>query len=142
MDGDVEWIRSFSMLTRRPCRPTIRRLEYFVAWTGGERVGCSAVERVADGGYLYGLTVHPDYRRGGIGSALTRVRVERIGLWNGRFAVALAMFWNLRFFRGLGFEHVSKASLPEAVTRLPDFRNPELRRSTAVLQRLNRDRRV
>ncbi len=107
-----------------------------MAQAGEERVGCAAVERVSEGGYLYGLAVHPDHRRNGIGSALTQVRVERVEAWNGKFAVALAMFWNLGFFRSLGFTHVPKASLPAAVTHLPDFRDPKLRRSAAVLKLL------
>lgn len=135
-DSDVEWIRSFNILTRRPDRQLILWREYFVAWIGEERVGCAAVERLAEGGYLYGLSVQPNYRRSGIGSALTRARVEHVRAWNGKFAVALAMFWNLRFFRGLGFDNVPKASLPEAVTQLPDFRNSALRRSAAVLKLL------
>jgi N-acetylglutamate synthase-like GNAT family acetyltransferase len=132
--NDLEWIRSFGLLTRRPARQTIRWQEYFVAQAGQERVGCAAVERVGGGGYLYGLAVHLDHRRSGIGSALTQVRVERVRAWNGKFAAALAMFWNLRFFRSLGFTNVPKASLPAAVTNLPDFRNPKLRRSVAVLK--------
>src|SRR3954468_3701092 len=82
---DMEWIRSFGILTRRPARQTIRWCEYFVAQIGKERVGCSAVERVTAGGYFYGLSVHPDYRRSGIGSALTEVRVERVRAWDGGF---------------------------------------------------------
>lgn len=134
--SDEEWIRNFGTLTRRPARQTIRWCECFVAQVGRERVGCSAVERVAEGGYLYGLSVHPNYRRSGIGLALTQVRVERVQAWNGRFAAALVMFWNLRFFYSLGFKNVPKASLPEALTQLPDFRRPDLRRSTAVLRLL------
>ena len=133
-ERDAEWIRIFGMLTRRPVRQTIRWTEYCVAWVGGERVGCAAIERITKGGYLFGLTVDPNYRRSGIGSALTNARLEQVRTWNGE--LALAMFWNLRFFRGLGFENVPKANLPEAVTQLPDFGDPKLRRSTAVLKLL------
>lgn len=137
--SDIAWIRSFVVLTRRPARATIHCCEYFVAQRAQERVGCAAVERLAEGGYLYGLAVHANHRRCGIGSALTRARVDRVRAWNGKFAVALAMFWNLRFFRALGFNNVSKALLPTAVTRLDDFRSPRLRHSAAVLKLLNPD---
>lgn len=84
---------------------------------------------------MYGLTVLPQFRRQGIGSLLTEARVQRIRRAGGGLAVAMAMFWNARFFRSQGFETMPRAHLPEPFLLLEDFQSKTLRRS-AVFARV------
>jgi N-acetylglutamate synthase-like GNAT family acetyltransferase len=84
------------------------------------------------GGYLYGLAVQRDSQRHGVGSALSRARLDCIQEQNQPMAVLLAMFWNVAFFHKLGFRGVRREHLPPAVRRLADFRNPLYRRSAVL----------
>jgi N-acetylglutamate synthase-like GNAT family acetyltransferase len=90
------------------------------------------VRPIAIGGYLYGLAVHRDYQHQGIGSKLTKARLDGILKRQGRAAVVLAMFWNVRFFKRFGFRTVPRIDLPSSIRQLADFRNPTYRRSAAL----------
>jgi len=85
-------------------------------------------------GYLYGLAVQKSFHRKGAGRALTEARVDRVRDFGGSQAIALAMFWNISFFRKLGFDTVPRDSLSLAMRDLSDFRDARYRRS-AVLRR-------
>lgn len=130
--SDVADIRDLYHRTGRPRRPTVRFTEYVVAFEGRQLVGCAAVRPVGNGGYLYGLCVHTDWRRRGIGSALTHARLDRVAINGCGPAVALAMFWNLRFFRSLGFTLVRRDRLPSIWRKVSDLRNPTYRRSAVM----------
>lgn len=130
-------MRDLYRRTGRPARRTLRVAEYLVAIQRGNVVGCAGVRSVKDAGYLYGLVVHPDWRRRGIGSNLTRARLDRLRRGRSNTAVVLAMFWNVRFFRRLGFELVRRESLPLALQRIADLRNPVYRRSAVLWHHLD-----
>jgi N-acetylglutamate synthase-like GNAT family acetyltransferase len=128
-------IRRIHSDLHRPKRP-VRVAEYLVA-TDSERVlGCAAVRMFPGGGYLYGLAVERKSQRSGIGSALTGARVDLIRAKGQSIAVVLAMFWNVKFFRNLGFIGVRRNELPSAVKRLSDFRNPAYKHSAVLWQKL------
>jgi N-acetylglutamate synthase-like GNAT family acetyltransferase len=130
--SDVREIRSLYRLTGRPRRALVRSAEYFVSVEDGRLVGCAAVRSVGDDGYLYGLAVDPAYRRRGIGSALTVARLRRVSTSGGTTAVVLAMFWNVRFFKRLGFTLLRRDCLLRDFRRLADLRNPLYRRSAVL----------
>jgi N-acetylglutamate synthase-like GNAT family acetyltransferase len=136
--SDVPWIRELYRSTGRPRRGVVRCAEYFVAIEDRRLVGCAAVRAVADGGYLYGLAVHSDYRRRRIGSALTVARLRRVRRGGGKLAIVLAMFWNVRFFKRLGFKLVRRDLLPRTYRRVADLRNPLYRRSAVLSHDLRR----
>jgi N-acetylglutamate synthase-like GNAT family acetyltransferase len=92
----------------------------------------------AEGGYLYGLAVRHDSQHSGIGTALTLARIHRVRQRGGNLAVLMAMFWNVGFFRKLGFETVSRGELAPAIRRLADFQNPRYKRSAVLSARVDR----
>lgn len=130
--SDVPEIRELYSASGRPSRPVLRVTEYYVAVIGTRIAGCAAVRRVQYGGYLYGLAVHPDFRRRGIGSALTRLRLRKLRQEGGAGAIVLAMFWNVRFFRRLGFKLIKRESLPWPWRRIADLRSPIYRHSAVL----------
>lgn len=119
----------------RPKRP-VRVAEYLVATDSQRVLGCAAVRMFQGGGYLYGLAVERNSQKSGIGSALTHARVDLIGARGQSIAIVLAMFWNVKFFRNLGFLGVRRNELPPAVRRLSDFRNPAYKHSAVLWQKL------
>jgi N-acetylglutamate synthase-like GNAT family acetyltransferase len=138
--SDVPGIRDLYRSTGRPRRAVVRSAEYFVAFEDQRLVGCAAVRPVGDGGYLYGLAVHSDYRRRRIGSALTVARLRRVRQRGGKVAIVLAMFWNVRFFKRLGFELIRRDGLPRIYRRITDLRDPLYRRSAVLSHGLKRRR--
>lgn len=130
--SDAPEIRELYRLTGRPRRGAVRCAEYFVSVEDRRVVGCAAVRAIGDGGYLYGLAVHPDYRRKRIGSALTLARLRRVRHDGGTVAIVLVMFWNVRFFKRLGFKLVPRDLLPHTFRRVADLRNPVYRRSAVL----------
>jgi len=135
--SDGRWIVDLHRAMSRPLREGMDCSEYWLALSDERRVGCAGVSLLPDGGYLYGLSVLKSYRSQGIGAALTEARVERVRAHGGSFAFALAMFWNVRFFRRLGFDTFPRKDLPETVLRLSDLSNPLYRRSAVLLKRLD-----
>ena len=126
-------IRRIHHALKRPKRP-LRTSEYLVAADANGVIGCAAVRMFRGGGYLYGLAVRRQSQHVGVGSALTCARIEWIRQRHQPFAVVLAMFWNVGFFRKLGFVSIRRDRLPSCVRRLADFRNPRYKHS-AVLWR-------
>jgi N-acetylglutamate synthase-like GNAT family acetyltransferase len=133
VESDWSEIQTLYVVSGRPPRAPASLAEYLIASTPDRLLGCAGVRSLGESGYLYGLAVHPGFRRRGIGSALTVARVERLRSCDARLAIALAMFWNVRFFRNLGFQVARRADLPEVVLRLPDFQDATYRRSAVVI---------
>lgn len=129
--SDVAGIQALYRSLGRPPRDSISLSEMLVAIDADALVGCAGVTLFAGGGYLYGLAVAKSQQRKGIGSALTAARLERVRK-NGHLAVVMAMFWNVRFFKRLGFNVVKKSSLPPACGCLTDFNRAVYRRSTVL----------
>ena len=122
---------------RRPPRSALDLAEYLIGTAlDGKIIGCAGVHHFDEGSYLFGLAVDRPHQRQGLGSALTLARLDRARHAGSRFAVVLAMFWNVRFFRHLGFRSIGRADLPSSVSRLDDFQNPTYRRSSVLIQEL------
>ena len=131
--------RSISSLYARMHRPSRRKLdltEYFVAVADKKVIGCIGIHDFGEGSYLFGLTVHPTHQRNGIGSALIHTCLNRARKRRSKFAVALVMFWNLRFLRRFGFRLISRKELPKSVFALHDFNNSTYRYSCVMAKRL------
>jgi N-acetylglutamate synthase-like GNAT family acetyltransferase len=139
---DLREIQAIYIALRRPQRPKVRLEDYFVALQGGSLVGCAAVQLVAMDsgleGYLYGLAVRREFQRQGIGAALTEARIERVQASHGTRVTALAMFWNVAFFKRLGFETVKRHDLLPAILELSDFVDVRYRRSAVVVRSVAR----
>jgi N-acetylglutamate synthase-like GNAT family acetyltransferase len=131
-DADLASIEQLYRSVGRPARSTVSVGDYFVATHGPVVVGCAAVTQVGPWGYLYGLAVDRAYRRMGIGSRLTVARIRSIRERGGLAAIVMAMFWNVRFFRRLGFRLTRRNDLPQAVLEMSDFQNPVYRRSAVL----------
>ena len=133
--GDIQSIYS---ALGRPARLGIECAEYFIARSDSLTVGCAGVHvlktAIGDVGYLFGLGVLKKFQRNGIGRALTEARLTRVTECGGVDAVALAMFWNVAFFRHLGFETIPRNELREEFGSLSDFCDPKYKRS-AVMHR-------
>jgi N-acetylglutamate synthase-like GNAT family acetyltransferase len=133
-EQDAELIRSIHLELKRPSRDHYLANAYLVAWLKGEAIGCAATSVFADGGYFYGLAVRRAWQRQGIGGQLMEARIGALRALRAEYAVALAMFWNSRFFRSYGFEPVKREKLPASALHHPDLRNPALRRSAVMLR--------
>jgi len=134
--SDREQILNLYACTGRPLRAHLDLSEYFVALVEGRVVGCAGIHRFDSGGYFFGLTVDRAYRRRGIGAALTRTAIDGVHSSGAAFVIALAMFWNVRFFQKLGFHLAPRHDLPKAVQELADFQDPTYRRSAVLFQDL------
>jgi N-acetylglutamate synthase-like GNAT family acetyltransferase len=137
-ERDVELIRSIHVELNRPLRDAYWASEYLIAWLDGLAVGCAATTVYAEGGYFYGLAVRRGWRRQGIGGQLMEARIGALRALGAEYAVALAMFWNSRFFRSHGFEPVKREVLPTSAMHHLDLVNPAYRRSAVMLRRLRR----
>lgn len=105
---DQEFINGFQERLNRPSRSDSVPSEYFVAVSGDQIVGCAAVRKRRNIGYLYGLAVDKGWRRQGIGHALTHARLEWLRAQGAECAFVMAMFWNVRFFQKHSFSLVSR----------------------------------
>lgn len=101
---DKEPLQELQRRLNRPSRSDSVITEYFVAVSGQALVGCAAVRKQGEIGYLYGLVVDKSWRRRGIGHSLTQARLDWLVKQDVALAFVMAMFWNVRFFRKHGFE--------------------------------------
>ncbi len=139
-ESDIAAIQRIYASLRRPPRPLLDVAEFLVARDDERVVGCAGVHAVDPGGpevtakegYLYGLAVQREFQRKGVGRALTEARVERVRTFGGERAVALAMFWNAKFFRSLGFDTTPRKSLSRTLLALPDFTDSVYRHSAVM----------
>jgi N-acetylglutamate synthase-like GNAT family acetyltransferase len=120
-DGDAPAILALHKVLNRPPRVDSRTSEYFVAWTEGKVIGCAAVRKNGDVGYLYGLAVDKSWRRRGVGHALTQQRLDWLRNEAANSAYVLAMFWNVRFFRKHGFQLADRSLRCELAHLHGDF---------------------
>jgi len=127
----VPAIRRIYQSLNRPNR-AIHVSEYLVAENRSGVVGCAAVRPFSGGGYLYGLAVERSCQRLGVGSRLTAARIERVRDSGDDLAIVMAMFWNVGFFRRLGFSSIRRDDVPPAAKRLSDFRNPVYKHSAIL----------
>jgi len=129
---DFAMISKLNLLTKRPQRTDLQLHEYLVAEINSELVGCAALRCRRDSGYLYGLTVHPDWRRQGIGHSLTDRRLEAIRAQGLHHAVVFAMFWNVKFFKRHGFVLTNRSRASELRWLHKDFEDAWCRRSALL----------
>ena len=136
IEQDSDTIHEIQRELRRPSRAECMAREYLIAWRGGVAVGCAATALHAEGGYFYGLAVRREWQRKGLGSQLMEARLDALRALQADYAVALAMFWNSRFFRRHGFAPVKRNLLPASALHQPDLTNPAYARSAAMLRSL------
>lgn len=134
---DCELIQTIQRELRRPSRESYHAGEYLIAWVAGIAVGCAATAVHEKSGYFYGLAVRRAWQRQGIGGQLMAARLDALRRGRADHAVALAMFWNSRFFRKHGFAPAKRSELPRSAAHHSDLTNPAYRRSAVVLQYLN-----
>ena len=138
--ADIADVQRLYLELRRPLRRQLEMEEYLVARVEGRLIGCAAVHLITSAkrceGYLYGLGVHKEFQRRGIGRALTEARVDLVCSFGGSQAAALAMFWNVEFFRRLGFVTVPRDSLSPEMRKLSDFCDNRYRRSAVMLKKV------
>jgi len=130
---DISSICAIHRDLKRPLRSAYPASEYLLAREDGEVVGCAGISICKNGAYFYGLAVKREWHRRGVGSQLMKARIELAKAAQVEVAVALAMFWNSRFFRKHGFFPVKRALLPAAAHFHPDLADPAYRRSAAML---------
>jgi len=129
---DWDQISELNVITKRPRRADSLPQEYFVAETSSGIVGCAALRCRRNAGYLYGLTVHPRWRRLGIGHSLTAQRLETIQAARLTAAYVFAMFWNVRFFKSHGFSLIKRAFGSQLRWLHEDFEEEWCRRSALL----------
>ena len=83
----------------RPLRSDSAIQEYFLAVSAQKIVGCAAVRKRNNLGYLYSLLVDKPWRRRGIGHALTQRRLDWLRDEKVFSVFVMAMFWSIKFFR-------------------------------------------
>ncbi len=109
--SDASNVVSFLEKQRRPKRSDFAISDYFIAECSGNIVGCIALRNKEKLGYLYGLAVDRQWRRRGIGHALTQHGLDCLRKKGARSAFTLVMFWNIRFVKHHGFRVIDKRSL-------------------------------
>lgn len=129
---DFASISKLNLLTKRPQRTDLQLREYLIAEIDRELVGCAALRCRRDCGYLYGLTVHPYWRRQGIGHSLTAQRLETIRAKGLHHAFVFAMFWNVKFFKRHGFALTDKSRASQLRWLHMDFEDAWCRRSALL----------
>jgi len=133
---DVSSILAIQRELNRPLRPEYPVSEYLLVRKDGDVVACAGTCIYRDGAYFYGLAVKRDWQRQGIGSQLMRARLEAAKTAQVEYALALAMFWNSRFFRKHGFAPIKRTLLPASAQFHSDLADSAYRRSAAMLRRL------
>jgi N-acetylglutamate synthase-like GNAT family acetyltransferase len=129
---DRQYITELQERLNRPLRSDSVTCEYFVAVNGRQIVGCAAVRKRGNVGYLYGLAVDKPWRRQGIGHALTQTRLEWLRNEQVRSAFVMAMFWNIRFFRKHGFILTKRRTMGAVQSLHSDFSDAWSRRSALL----------
>jgi N-acetylglutamate synthase-like GNAT family acetyltransferase len=118
----------------RPARASYSSEEFLIAWKDDEPIGCAGTSMHGDGAYFYGLAVRREWQKQGVGSQLMQARLNALHDTKSRFAVALVMFWNSRFFRKFGFLPIRRELLPPSAAVYSDITNPSLRRSAVMIR--------
>lgn len=129
---DRECIHELQERLSRPLRSDSVTSEYFVAVSGCQIVGCAAVRKRGNVGYLYGLVVDKSWRRQGIGHALTQTRLDWLRNQNVASAFVMAMFWNIRFFRKHRFVLTNRRNVAELESLHSDFADSWSRKSALL----------
>lgn len=130
----VDWstILTLQVAENRPRRKDSSVTEYLVAKVGNDLVGCVAGRYKGEVGYLYGLVVGRQWRRRGIGHALTDQCLAHLQSQSATKVFALAMFWNVHFFKRHDFVVTKRSTLSNLMYLHEDFRE-EWGRHSALL---------
>ena len=133
---DLSQIRAIHQELNRPTRGPYAHGDFLIAWKGKEPIGCAGTSVYEDAAYFYGLAVRRDWQKQGIGSQLMQARIDVLRGAGIRYAVALVMFWNCRFFREFGFSPIRRELLPSSASVYSDITNPLLKRSAVMIRSL------
>jgi N-acetylglutamate synthase-like GNAT family acetyltransferase len=115
----------------------LRAAEFLIAVYDGVVVACAGTARNQEGAYFYGLAVRRSFQRKGIGSLLMAARLDSLAGSRSRYAFALVMFWNSRFFRKFGFGPVKRRDLPASALTNSDLANAGFKRSSVMFKALD-----
>lgn len=134
--ADCKSVQDLQNRLHRPLRSDSTIQDYFLAIEGHKIVGCAAVRKRNDLGYLYGLVVDKPARRRGIGHALTQRRLDWLRQENVFSVFVMAMFWNIKFFKKHGFTLTNKRKVDGLAQLHCDFRDAWSSRSALLFLRL------
>ena len=134
---DHEGVVELQKRLNRPSRSNSVIREYFLAINEQRIVGCAAVRKSGNRGYLYGLAVDKPWRRRGVGHALTQKRLDWLRGQNVVSAFVMAMFWNVRFFKKHGFIVTKKGAMTELKQLHSDFKDSWSTRSALLVADLS-----
>jgi len=137
---DKEGVDELQRRMNRPSRSNSVISEYFVAVSKHAIVGCAAVRKRGNLGYLYGLVVDKSWRRKGIGHALTQQRLEWLCDQNVASVFVMAMFWNIKFFKKHGFILAGKGNVRGLEQLHGDFSDSWSVRSALLIVNLSLSR--
>ena len=134
---DCPLIRGIQVELNRPPRADLRAAEFLIALCDGTGVACAGTARNQEGAYFYGLAVRRSCQKKGIGSALMAARLDSLSGSHLKYAFALVMFWNSRFFRKFGFAPVKRRDLPASALTNSDLANVGFKRSSVMFRALD-----
>ena len=135
--ADLDEILSIHQELKRPSRDRYSLTDFLVAEANGAVIGCAGSELHEDGAYFYGLAVRRKWQRQGVGGMLMQARLDALERTGAEYAVALAMFWNSRFFRKFLFAPVKRQEIPLSAQVIPELVDPRFRRSAVMLRRMS-----
>lgn len=105
---------------------------FFVATAGGERVGIGGIEQYGTQGLLRSVVVAETHRGAGYGTALCET-LEATARADGIETLYALTTTAADFFRGCGYEQVSRDRVPEQIQSTAEF--AELCPATAICLR-------
>jgi N-acetylglutamate synthase-like GNAT family acetyltransferase len=109
-----------------------------VAIQDGSLVGCSGLEICDSDAILHSVVVEKALRRRGVGTRLVRECLRSARRRQVLIVALMTMFWNVNFFRQLGFRTLSRRDLPETLRDHPLIADKAFKYCTPMMRRLHR----
>jgi N-acetylglutamate synthase-like GNAT family acetyltransferase len=106
---------------------------FWVATRQNRIVGCAALETVNPHGIIHSVAVEKDCRREGIGTKLLMKCLEQARRQRMQIVALTTMFWNIRFFKWVGFQTTSRKELPLPLKHHTDFCSFRFRHTTPMI---------
>lgn len=113
--GDLAGISALLQLNKLPVAGVAEHLDTFIiACSEAQTVACAGLEVYQGAGLLRSVSVHPDYQNQGLGQQLTQAVLE-LARKQGLAKIALLTTTAGDYFKGLGFQPVSRQELPASL---------------------------